>query len=324
VLACAGVSPPPAVWRDGHPLMGTVLQLTLLAADEASARAAADACFALGAELESVLTTYDAASATSRMNASAGSGPFAAPPPLARILADSQRLARVTRGVFDPSVGPLIELWTAAGRSGRLPSQAEIDVARSRVGVERIAIDAEGRVSLLPGMAVNFGGIGKGWALDRMAELLAERGIENALFDFGGSSWLALGAPADAPAWRVLLRDGRGGYAGAAQLRDASASFSESFGEFHSIEGRRYGHVIDPRTGWPIREPLAAFATAGDGATAEALTKALLVLAPADALALVAGVAGAEALVIDASGALHESAGFRRATGFAPLAAPTP
>ena len=299
--------------------MGTLLQLTLVAADEAQARQAADACFALVGQLEAVLTTYDPASATSRMNASAGGGPFAAPPALARILADSQRLSRATRGVFDPTVGPLIELWTRAGRSGRLPSDVEIAAAQRRVGIERIAIDGEGRVSLGPGMAVNFGGIGKGWALDRARELLAARGIERALLDFGGSSWLALGAPADAPAWRVLLRDGRGGYLGTAALRDTSASFSESFGESSEIEGRRYGHVIDPRTGWPIQEPLAAVALAPDGASAEALTKALLVLGPAEGLAVVAGVAGAEGLAIDASGTLHESPGFRLATRFEAL-----
>ena len=298
--------------------MGTLLQLTLVASDEARLRAAAEDCFALVAELETVLTTYDAASATSRMNASAGSGAFAAPPALARILADSQRLSRATHGVFDPTVGPLIGLWTQAGRSGRLPSTAEIAAARSRVGIERIAIDAEGQVSLERGMALNLGGIGKGWALDRAHERLAARGVERALLDFGGSSWLALGAPADAPAWRVLLRDGRGGYAGAVTLRETSASFSDSFGESSEIEGRRYGHVIDPRSGWPIQEPLAGFALAKDGATAEALTKALLVLGPEAGLAVLAGVPGAEGLAIDAAGALHESAGFRHASGFEP------
>jgi thiamine biosynthesis lipoprotein len=301
--------------------MGTLLQLTFVATDEARARAAADACFALVAELEAVLTTYAAASATSRMNAAAGDAPFAAPPALARILADSQRLALLTRGSFDPTVGPLIELWTRAGRSGRLPAAAEIAAAQRRVGIERIAIDGRGRVSLGAGMAVNFGGVGKGWALDRARELLEGRGIERALLDFGGSSWLALGAPADAPAWRVLLRDGRGGYAGAALLRDTSVSFSESFGDSSEIEGRRYGHVIDPRSGWPIQEPLAAVALARDGATAEALTKALLVLGPDEGLAVLADVASAEGLVIDAAGTLHESPGFRHATGFEALAA---
>jgi FAD:protein FMN transferase len=165
---------------------------------------------------------------------------------------------------------------------------------------------------------VNFGGVGKGFALDRMRERLAEHGISRALLDFGGSSWLALGTPAREPAWRVLLRDGRGGFAGVVSLTDASLSFSESFGESSEIAGRRYGHVIDPRTGWPLQQPVAAVALAPDGTTAEALTKALVVLAPAESLALVARMPGAEALVIDAAGVAHESAGFRTATEFEP------
>jgi thiamine biosynthesis lipoprotein len=297
--------------------MGTLLQVTVLAADEPRARAAADACFALGAALEAELTTYDPASATSRMNASAGR-PFAAPPALARLLGESRRLARETDGAFDPSVGPLIELWSKAARAGRLPAREALAAARRRVGMERIRVD-DGRVVMEPGMAVNFGGVGKGFALDRMREALAARGVVNALLDFGGSSWLALGAPADAPAWRVLLRDGRGGYAGTVTLRDASASFSESFGDWSEIEGRRLGHVIDPRTGWPIERPLAGFAVAADGTTAEALTKALLVLGAEEAFAVVARFEGAEALVIDASGERRESPGFRRALAFEPL-----
>jgi thiamine biosynthesis lipoprotein len=320
-LACASEAPPPVTVRDARPLMGTLLQVTFVARDGGAARAAAEACFALGAELEAVLTTWDPASATSRMNASAGRGPFAAPAALARIIADSQRLSRATGGVFDPSVGPLIALWTQAGRSGRLPTADAIAAAKGRVGIERIRIGADGRVALEPGMAVDFGGVGKGWALDRMREQLAAHGVTNALFDFGGSSWLALGAPAEAPAWRVLLRDGRGGYAGTVTLRDRSASFSESFGESSEIAGRTFGHIVDPRTGWPIEAARAGFAVAPDGATAEALTKALLVLGPAEALALLAALPEAEALVIDEGGALHESSGFRRATHFAPLAA---
>jgi thiamine biosynthesis lipoprotein len=305
--------------RDGRPLMGTLLQLTLVAEDAARARAAAEACFALGAELEAVLTTYDPASATSRMNASAGAGPFQAPPALARLLADSKRLSAATGGVFDPTVGPLVELWTRAGREGRLPSDSAIAAARSRVGAGRIGLGPGGTVVLELGMSVDFGGVGKGFALDRMRERLAELGVSRALLDFGGSSWLALGAPAGAPRWRVLLRDGRGGFAGVVSLSDASLSFSESFGEASEIEGRRYGHVIDPRSGWPVRDPVAGVAIAEDGTTAEALTKALVVLPPEESLAIVARTPGAEALVIDGEGRLHESAGFRAATGFEPL-----
>jgi thiamine biosynthesis lipoprotein len=298
--------------------MGTVLQLTLVGEDGARAYAAAEACFAEGAALEAVLTTYDPASATSRLNAGAGAGPFRAPPALARLLADSKRLSAATGGVFDVTVGPLIDLWREAGRSGRLPGSAAIAAARSRVGSARIVLGPDGMVALEAGMSVNFGGVGKGFALDRMRERLAEHGVTRALLDFGGSSWLALGTPADADAWRVLLRDGHGGFAGVVSLRDASLSFSESMGEPFEIGGQRYGHVIDPRTGWPLREARAGIALAADGATAEALTKALVVLAPEEALALVARTEGAEALVIDAHRALHASAGFRAATSFEP------
>jgi len=310
----------PVTIRDGRPLMGTLLQLTLVADREARARDAAEACFVLGAELESVLTTYAAASATSQLNASAGRGSFAAPPVLAQILADSKRLTQLSDGVFDVTVGPLIELWKAAARAGRLPTREQIAAAQSRVGAQRIALGPDGQVALEPGMSVNFGGVGKGFALDRMRERLNELGVTRALLDFGGSSWLALGAPADARAWRVLLRDGRGGFAGVVELRDASVSFSESFGESSEIDGRRFGHVIDPRTGWPVEQPVAGVALARDGTTAEALTKALVVLGAQDGLAIVARSPGAEALVIDAAGVRHESPGFRRATAFEPLA----
>jgi thiamine biosynthesis lipoprotein len=318
LVAGAGPARALVTVREGRPLMGTLLQLTLLAEDEAGGRAAAEACFALGAELEAVLTTYDPASATSRMNASAGRGPFQAPPALAQVLAESKRLAAATGGSFDPTVGPLIELWKQAGRTGRVPSPAAIAAAKSRVGADRVVLGPDGMVALEAGMSVNFGGVGKGFALDRMRERLAEHGISRALLDFGGSSWLALGAPAGEPAWRVLLRDGRGGFAGVVALRDVSVSFSESFGEASEIGGVRYGHVIDPRTGWPIREPVAAVALAPDGASAEALTKALVVLAPTEGLAVVARTPGAEGLVIDAAGTLHESAGFRAAADFEP------
>jgi thiamine biosynthesis lipoprotein len=317
-LAAAGAARAQVTLREGQPLMGTLLQLTLVAEDEARGRAAAEACFALGAELEATLTTYDPASATSRLNASAGTGPFQAPAALARILSESKRLAAATGGVFDPTVGPLIELWKQAGKTGRAPGPAAIGAAKSRVGAERIVLGPDGMVALEPGMGVNFGGVGKGFALDRMRERLAEHGISRALLDFGGSSWLALGAPVGEPAWRVLLRDGHGGFAGVVSLRDASVSFSESFGEASEIAGRRYGHVIDPRTGWPVQEPVAGVALAPDGTTAEALTKALVVLPPNEGLAVVARTPGAEALVIDAAGALHQSAGFRAATDFEP------
>jgi len=316
-----GATPPSQAGtiRDGRELMGTLLQLTLVHEDETVARAAAEACFAEGAALEAVLTTYDPESATSRMNASAGGGPFQAPPPLARLLAESKQLTTATGGAFDVTVGPLIELWTEAGRAGKLPGASAIAATLRRVGSDRIVLGPDGIVMLAPGMRVNFGAVGKGFALDRMAERLAEHGVTRGLLDFGGSSWLALGAPEGGEAWRVLLRDGRGGFSGVVSLRNTSLSFSEGMAGVSEIEGRRYGHVIDPRSGWPLEEAVAVAVLAADGTTAEALSTALVVLG-AEAGLGVARTAGAEALVIDAAGARHPSAGFEAATHFEPVA----
>jgi thiamine biosynthesis lipoprotein len=229
--------------------------------------------------LEAELSRYDPDSALSRLNEAAGAGPQTVPPALGQIVADSVELSRRTRGSFDVSVGPLVELWTRAARRGRTPSDVELARARARVGSERLVVSVDaGTVVLEPGMSIDLGGIAKGWALDRMRERLRARGIERALLSFGHSSILAVGAPPGASGWRILLQDGEGSYAGIVTLRDATLSVSGSFGRVSRIGGRDYGHVIDPRTGEPLTEGRQAAVLAPTGASAEALSKALLVL----------------------------------------------
>jgi len=300
--------------RDGRYQMGTVLEITLEAADPARGRQVLEDCYALGARLEHIFTTYDAASPTSRMNVRAGT-PFAAPPELVRLLRDARRFGVLTHGAFDVSVGPLIRLWRGAAQRDRWPTPGEIAAARARVGVERIRIGANGSVTLDPGMAVNFGGLAKGWALDRMGELLRERDIQRALLDFGGSSLLALGAPEGEPGWRILV-GADGGPIGVVTLRDQSLSVSASLGQASEVAGHRLGHVIDPQSGLPIEEARQAVVSAPDGARAEALSTALLVLPIKDGLARVEEQAGVEAWVQRAGQAPLQSGGFLRATSF--------
>jgi len=300
--------------RSGRYQMGTVLEITLEDADPARAREALDDCFALGARLERIFTTFDTASPTSRMNASAGA-PFAAPPELVHLLRDARRFGALTDGAFDVTVGPLMALWREAARSGRWPGAREISSARARVGVDRIRIDAAGRVTLAPGMAVDFGGLAKGWALDRMGELLRKRGITRALLDFGGSSLLALGTPAGAPGWRILV-SGRAGALGVVTLHDQSLSVSASLSQSSTVKGRRLGHVIDPRSGRPLEEERQAVVSAPDGARAEALSTALLVLPVDRGLALVEERPGVEAWIRGFAQASVQSRGFAPATSF--------
>jgi thiamine biosynthesis lipoprotein len=168
-------------------------------------------------------------------------------------------------------------------------------------------------------MSVDLGGIAKGWALDRVAEILAAEGVTSAFANFGGSSFLALGPPPGGRGWRVLLRDAEHGFAGEMHLRDRSLSVSGSLGQSIEIAGRAYGHVIDPRRGEPLVRSAEAAVVAPSGALAEALGKALLVLGAEEGIALVEALADAEALWIDASGRSRRTSGWDLAVDFEDL-----
>jgi thiamine biosynthesis lipoprotein len=242
-------------------------------------------------------------------------------PALARILADSREYAHLTRGSFDVTVGPLVALWWEAARRGSAPSAGEIAGARARVGSDGIEVSTDpSRAGLArAGMSVDLGGIAKGWALDRVAEILAAEGVTSAFANFGGSSFLALGPPPGGRGWRVLLRDAEHGFAGEMHLRDRSLSVSGSLGQSIEIAGRAYGHVIDPRRGEPLVRSAEAAVVAPSGALAEALGKALLVLGAEEGIALVEALADAEALWIDASGRSRRTSGWDLAVDFEDL-----
>lgn len=256
-------------------MMGTILEITLVASDPARAHELIERCFAETARLEMIFTTWREDGELARLNAKAGQGPQPASLELMRILLDAQRFARETDGAFDVTVGPLVSLWREAAKLGTRPNDAEIEATRARVGAERIQIDAvRGTIALEAGMSVDLGGLAKGWALDRLGEVLRREGVDRALLNFGGSSLLAIGTPLDAPNWRVALQHG--------ELLDlqpeADVSISSSFGQFVEIDGARFSHIIDPRTGWPTRRARRAIVEAPDGAIAEAWSTALVVV----------------------------------------------
>jgi thiamine biosynthesis lipoprotein len=326
--ACAGepATPAPAapvVVSDGRYAMGTVLEITVAAADEAAGRAAIAQAFSVAAAQERLLSNWDAGSALARLNAAAGRGPQRVDPELARVLAASLALSRRTRGAFDVTVGPLVALWRDAGERGRLPTAAERARAQAAVGVGAVRADpAAGSAEIArAGASIELGGIAKGWALDRMAEGLRAAGVSGALLSFGQSSLWAIGTPPGEPGWRLLVRDPAGGFAGVATLRDRAVSVSGSVGQWTEIEGRRYGHVIDPRSGEPLVRAAQAVVLAPDAASAEAFSKALLVLPAAEGVALLEAEPGCDALLLEGDGRRYETSGWQSASRFEPAAA---
>jgi thiamine biosynthesis lipoprotein len=239
-------------------------------------------------------------------------------PELAEILEASVRYSQLTRGAFDVTVGPLVALWTRAGESGVAPSAEAIAQARARVGADQVRVDGR-RVALAhEGVAVDLGGVAKGWALERMLPRLRARGIDRALLDFGQSSVWALGAPPGAAGWRLLARGPGDAALGVLTLSDQALSVSGSLGQWVEIGGRRYGHVLDPRSGLPLERRRQALVVAPDAALAEALSKGLLILGEQEGIALVDAQPGCEGLLVDADGGSWETPGWREAVRFEP------
>jgi len=303
---------------DGRYAMGTVLEATLHIPDAARGRELLEAVFTEASRLDALLSRHASGSELVALNERAGQGVVAVSPLLAGLVARAHAESLRTDGAFDPTVGPLVALWTEAARRDRLPDAEELERARARVGPGRVRVSSDG-IALEAGSALDLGGIGKGFALDRLVAQLRGGRVERALLSFGQSSIWALGAPPDQPGWRLLVRAPEGGMAGFVTLRDQALSVSGSFGQGSTIEGRRFGHVIDPRSGWPLLERRQALVIAPDAALAEALSTALLVLGEVEGMALVEATPGCEGLLQDASGRGWETSGFRRRARFAPL-----
>jgi thiamine biosynthesis lipoprotein len=318
VLMAAALPTRAATFRDGRPSMGTLLEITVVSDDAGQARAALDACFARAEAMERIFTSYREDSALLQLNRRAGGELSEVPPELARILADAVALAQDTAGSFDPTVGPLVELWREAGEAKRWPTPEELAAARARIGYAGIEVDGDKARLAREGMSADLAGFAKGWTLDRLGELLDEHDIERALLSYGQSSLLALGEPEDGPVWRVLVRDPSGGYAGVASLRDVSVSVSESFGESAVVEGNRLGHLIDPRSGMPLDRQTGAVIVARTGAAAEAWSKALLVLPPDEAFGLLVDQEGIEAMLLEPDGFGQSTLGFHATVDFTP------
>ena len=234
------------------------------------ARAALDQVDAL----ESVLSVFRETSELQRVNRQASSAPVEVSAGLMALLVLCRDLHAATGGAFDPTSTPLSRAWGFLARQGRRPSPEEIKASLAGVGMEHVTLDEEGRtVSFTsPGVELNLGSVGKGWSLDQIAKSLRDRGLRRALVNAGGSSFLGWGRDE----WLVSLRPG-GAPLASLRLHRAALGTSSAGEQHFEVEGRRFGHVIDPRTGWPAAGVRSATVVSDDAARADALATAFLV-----------------------------------------------
>jgi len=252
--------------------MGVAARIVLYAPDDATARRAARAAYARMALLEDIMSDYRPESEVRRLAVRAGADvPVSVD--LFVVLARAVDLWRRSDGAFDPTVGPFVELWRAARRTGRLPPRAELDSAARRVGSDKVHLDSVARTVRLdaPGMRIDLGGIAKGYILDRALDALRAQGVTRALLEAGGD--IVLGdAPPGRRGWRIALPEGD------TILANHAVSTSGDTEQFVIIGGVRYSHVIDPRTGMGLTSRREATVVAPDGVTADGLATALTVL----------------------------------------------
>ncbi|HEX4413818.1 MAG TPA: FAD:protein FMN transferase [Lacipirellulaceae bacterium] len=236
--------------------------------------------------LESQLTIYRDDSEVSRINQIANAERVVVEPRLFGLIDFAQRIYDDTEGALDITSGPLSEVWGFSRREGRVPSDEQIEEARERVGMQHVDLDATTHTVAFrrPRMSINFNSVGKGYALDRMAELLAAHDIDDILLQGGKSSVLARGIQpgSDASGWRVGVRHPLRNSERLAEivLHNQALSTSGAGTQFFIRRGKRYGHILDPRSGRPAEGLYSTTVRAPSATEAEALSTAFYVMGP--------------------------------------------
>lgn len=265
-------------FEDHVDAMGSTYSIVAYGKDRGRVLGAIDSAFEEVKRLDQLLSNYRRTSEWSRVNREAAHRPVKVSGELFELLSACRQYSRKSEGAFDITVGPLMKVWGFYKGSGRLPHRAEIKGALTRIGYEKILLDPAGQTVRFAreGVEIDPGGIGKGYAVDRMTAILKESGVEAALVSGGGSSIYGLGHPPDEKrGWRVSIRDPKDDSRTVQELflTNQSMSTSGSYEKFFRAGGRIYSHIMDPRTGYPAPGVLSASVIAPRTVDSEAWAK---------------------------------------------------
>jgi thiamine biosynthesis lipoprotein len=291
-----------SLYHESRPAMGTTVEILLYAPGRDRAAELFEVAYEEIERIEGALSSYRSTSEISRVNASASRGPVVTDPEVFGIIERALEWSRRTDGAFDVTVGPLVEAWGFFCHEGRIPSTGDLTRARARVGWEHVALDKRARSVhfLSEDLVLDLGGIGKGVALDAAARVLRSHGVTRALLGAGQSSYLAIGAPPETEGWSITVPDPRNAARALStvRLRDGSLSTSGADQQYFEVDGRRYSHIIDPRTGQPVAGMAQATVMAPTATDSDALSTALFVLGAEPVAALLEFLDGTAALLV--------------------------
>jgi thiamine biosynthesis lipoprotein len=255
----AGMGVPRSVsWTERT--MGTYGRVTLVTGDSAGAWGEAAIALAALRRVDSLMSNWTTTSEVARLNREAGTKETRVHPEVGRVLEAALALWKESSGAYDITVEPLVRAWGFLGGPRRVPSDEEIHAALAHVGAQRVHYARETGMLRFddPGTRIDLGGIAKGYGVDVAAESLAAHGVRNGLVDLSGNMFAIGGAPG-ASGWRIGIRDPRDRipYLARLTIHDEGISTSGQYEQFVAVNGRTYGHIMDPRTGWPVQGLIA-------------------------------------------------------------------
>ncbi|MGC1455543.1 MAG: FAD:protein FMN transferase, partial [Nitrospirota bacterium] len=293
-------------------IMGTEVTITVTAPSTDVGEAAIDAGMAELRRLDAMMSLYKDTSEITKVNLAAGKTPVKVSPEMIEVVEQAAEISRVSGGVFDVTIGPLVVLWQMRLKEGKIPTDTEIARIKPLVNYKNIAIDRKASTIFLkkPGMIMDFGGM-KGYTADRVAELFRKRGIENAIIAVAGDIWV-LGHREDGSPWRIGVQHPRehDKTLTVLELSNKYISTSGDYERFVIREKKRYHHIIDPRTGKPSTGVISVTLVGDKGSLIDPLSKVPFILGPEEGMKIVRKF-GAEAIVVDEQGRVFMTDGIK-------------
>lgn len=301
-------------------IMGTLCEVTVFAADEESADKSIRAAFDELQRLDLLMSNYREDSELSRVNREAGKCAVEADPELLSVINLSLKYSRLSGGAFDITAGPLMRAWGFFGSDKMVPSDEELSRAKAAVGYQKVKVDTASQTIEFstPEVELDLGAIGKGYAVDKAIDVLKKSGISRAVVNAGGNLCVIGELPVEESSVGIQ-HPRKDGLLATIRLKDMAVASSGDYEKFFVADGKRYSHIMDPRTGKPVAETVATTVVSITAVEADALSTAVYVLGPRDGVRLVESLPGAECLIVyqSADGGLKtvESGGWEKLIG---------
>ncbi|MGB5508581.1 FAD:protein FMN transferase [Robiginitalea sp.] len=297
-------------WKRVLKLMGSRFEITVVAGNQTQADSRIDQAVAEIRRIEKMISSWDPESETSEVNRQAGVQPVQVSGELFELISRCLELSKLTDGAFDISYASMDRLWKFDGSMKELPSAEEIKASVERVGYQKIRLDEELKTVFLPekGMKIGFGAIGKGYAADKAKDLLLKQGVAAGIINASGdmSSW---GTQPGGKPWQVAITNpmDKTKSFGLLPMGEGAVVTSGDYEKFVRFNGKRYSHIMDPRTGYPATGIVSVTVFAPRAELADALSTAVFVMGIETGLDRIDQLEGIECIIVDDSGKLFTS-----------------